>query len=95
MERVTGGWHELGDRRGVLLLQLPPDFERDDARLGYVLDLLPDWLCTEVEFRHPSWQAEAVYALLERRSVACCVMSGAQLPCVLRATARVRAPART
>jgi uncharacterized protein YecE (DUF72 family) len=40
-----------------------------------------------VEFRHPSWHDEAVFALLERHGAAYCVMSGAQLPCVLRATA--------
>ena len=40
-----------------------------------------------VEFRHPSWHDEAVYALLERHGAAYCVMSGAGLPCVLRATA--------
>jgi uncharacterized protein YecE (DUF72 family) len=40
-----------------------------------------------VEFRHPSWHDEEVYALLERHSAAYCVMSGARLPCVLRATA--------
>jgi len=40
-----------------------------------------------VEPRHPSWHEEAVYALLERHGAAYCVMSGANLPCVLRATA--------
>jgi uncharacterized protein YecE (DUF72 family) len=40
-----------------------------------------------VEFRHESWHEEAVYELLERHQTAYCVMSGAQLPCVLRATA--------
>src|SRR3712207_2795073 len=40
-----------------------------------------------VEFRHASWHDEAVYALLESHGAAYCVMSGAQLPCVLRATA--------
>ena len=40
-----------------------------------------------VEFRHPSWDVEAVFALLERHGAAYCVMSGADLPCVLRATA--------
>ena len=40
-----------------------------------------------VEFRHPSWHDEAVFALLERHGAAYCVMSGAGLPCVLRATA--------
>lgn len=40
-----------------------------------------------VELRHDSWQDEAVWKLLERYQAAYCVMSGANLPCVLRATA--------
>ena len=40
-----------------------------------------------VEFRHPSWHREEVFALLERHGAAYCVTSGAGLPCVLRATA--------
>jgi uncharacterized protein YecE (DUF72 family) len=40
-----------------------------------------------VEFRHPSWHHQDVFALLASHSAAYCVMSGAQLPCVLRATA--------
>ena len=40
-----------------------------------------------VEFRHSSWDDEAVYRILERRGASYCVMSGAGLPCVLRATA--------
>lgn len=40
-----------------------------------------------VEFRHPSWNDEAVFDLLERHAAAYCVTSGAGLPCVLRATA--------
>jgi uncharacterized protein YecE (DUF72 family) len=40
-----------------------------------------------MEFRHPSWHDEAVFALLERHGAAYCVMSGAKLPCLLRATA--------
>ena len=41
-----------------------------------------------VEFRHPSWHGdEAVFELLERHGAAYCVMSGAHLPCLLRATA--------
>jgi uncharacterized protein YecE (DUF72 family) len=85
--RLTACWHELGDRRAVLLVQLPPTQARDDARLDFFLGLLPDWMRVAVEFRHPSWHDEAVYALLERHRAAYCVMSGAGLPCVLRATA--------
>jgi uncharacterized protein YecE (DUF72 family) len=40
-----------------------------------------------VEFRHDSWLDDAVFALLEQHGAAYVVMSGARLPCVLRATA--------
>jgi uncharacterized protein YecE (DUF72 family) len=71
----------------VLLFQLPPDFERDDARLDSVLTALPESIRVSVEFRHPSWNSPEVYALLARHNAAYCVMSGAQLPCILEATA--------
>ena len=87
VERITRCWHELGDKRAVLLVQLPPDLARDDARLDYFLASLPEWIRVSVEFRHPSWDQPAVYDLLERHGAAYCVMSGAQLPCILRATA--------
>lgn len=87
IERIVRCWHELGDRRAVLLVQLPPAMERDDARLDYFLSRLPWWIRVSVEFRHPSWDDDAVYAILERHGTAYCVMSGAGLPCVLRATA--------
>ncbi|MGK5115736.1 DUF72 domain-containing protein [Geodermatophilus sp. CPCC 205506] len=85
--RMTECWHELGDRRAVLLVQLAPTQERDDERLDFFLRLLPDWMRVAVEFRHPTWHDEGVYALLERHGAAYTVMSGAGLPCVLRATA--------
>ncbi|HEY5195503.1 MAG TPA: DUF72 domain-containing protein [Solirubrobacteraceae bacterium] len=87
VERIAASWHELGDKRAVLLVQLAPDHARDDARLGYFLGLLPDWIRTAVELRHPSWNDEHVFGMLEHHGAAYCVMSGAGLPCVLRATA--------
>lgn len=77
----------LGEKRGVLLVQLPPDFECDLARLEYFLRALLPQQRAAMEFRHPSWNRDDVFALLERHGVAYCVMSGAGLPCVLRATA--------
>src|SRR5437764_22787 len=77
IERIAASWHELADKRAVLLVQLRPDQSRDDARLQYFLELLPWWIRTCVEFRHPSWNDERVFALLEDREVAYCVMSGA------------------
>lgn len=52
VDRLTSCWHELGDRRGVLLVQLPPSMIRDDARLDYFLARLPWWMSAAVEFRH-------------------------------------------
>lgn len=89
VERIAKGWHELGDRRAVLVVQLRPDHERDDARLDYFLTLLPNWIRVAVELRHPSWQDDEVFSLLARHDAAYCVLSGATLPCVLRATSSV------
>jgi len=86
LQRIREGWHELGDKRAVLLVQLPPSQPRDDTRLAYFLKLVPDWIRVAVEFRHQSWHCEETFALLAAREAAYCVTSGANLPCVLRAT---------
>lgn len=87
VERIAACWHDLGDRRGVLLVQLPPTMTRDDARLAYFLARLPSWMSVAVEFRHDSWLDPSVFDLLTRHGAAYTVMSGARLPCVLQATA--------
>jgi uncharacterized protein YecE (DUF72 family) len=87
IERIAAGMHELRGRRGPLLVQLPPGMPRDDHRLTYFLDHLPEWIEVAVELRHPSWHVEEVFELLARRHAAYVVMSGAHLPCILRATA--------
>ncbi len=84
---MSSCWHELGDKRAVLLVQLAPSHARDDERLRYFLALLPSWMRIAVEFRHPSWHDDAVFDMLQTHGAAYCVMSGARLPCVLRATA--------
>jgi uncharacterized protein YecE (DUF72 family) len=86
LQRIATGWHELGDKRAVLLVQLAPSHPRDDARLAYFLRLVPGWLRVAMEFRHPSWHCEEIFALLDAHRAAYCVMSGANLPCILRAT---------
>jgi uncharacterized protein YecE (DUF72 family) len=87
LKRIAADWHELGDKRAVLLVQLAPSQQRDDARLAQFLDRVPDSIRTAVEFRHPSWHDDTVFEILERHGAAYCVMSGARLPRVLRATA--------
>ena len=87
LERIERSLSILGDRCGVLLVQTPPDLECDLPRLAYFLKQLPEGRKVACEFRHPSWHQEVVFALLEEAGCAYCVMSGAQLPCILRATA--------
>lgn len=89
IERIGRGLDALGDRRGPLLVQLPPDMERDDARLDYFLGAVPDDIQVVVEPRHPSWVDDAVFDLLARHGASYCVMSGAGLACELRATAEL------
>ncbi|HJQ30876.1 MAG TPA: DUF72 domain-containing protein [Pyrinomonadaceae bacterium] len=84
---VCEGLSKLGEKRGVLLVQLPPTLAADLPRLGYFLSIVPEGLRVAFEFRHPSWHREDVFRMLEDGGAAYCVMSGAGLPCVLRATA--------
>jgi uncharacterized protein YecE (DUF72 family) len=59
----------LGERLGALLVQIPPNFARDDERLSAFLDLI-DGRRTALEVRHPSWLVPEVFALLEKHGVA-------------------------
>jgi len=86
IERFERCWQLLGDCRGVLLVQLHPEQQRDDARLDFFLRSMPDSIRVAVELRHPSWNDPAVYRLLKRRRAAYVVMSGAGLPCIPQAT---------
>jgi uncharacterized protein YecE (DUF72 family) len=72
--------------RKMQLVQLHPEQQRDDERLDHFLGLMPDWICAAVELRHRSWNAPAVFDLLQRRRAAYVVMSGAGLPCIARST---------
>jgi uncharacterized protein YecE (DUF72 family) len=87
LARIDHGLMRLGGRSGVLLVQLPPAAVVDHARLAYFLTCVPSGLKVAVEFRNSSWHTDEVFGILERHGAAYCVMSGAQLPCILRATA--------
>ena len=84
--RIAAAWHALGDRAACCWSSSPPTSARRRPA-GVVPGRLPPWIRVAVEFRHASWHDDAVFGLLERHGAAYCVMSGAGLPCVLRATA--------
>jgi len=66
----------------VVLIQLPPSFDRQRGHrlyLGRLLDTL-EGLPLAVEFRHRSWAADRVFAELERRRVTLVAVDVPDLP---------------
>ena len=61
---------ELGERRGPILFQLPPNFKKDLERLKDFLALFPDGFRAAFEFRNTSWFDEDVYDALREHNVA-------------------------
>jgi uncharacterized protein YecE (DUF72 family) len=85
--RVAG---ELGPRLGPVLFQLPPFLRKDMPRLVAFLEstaaLVPKPKIA-LEFRHPSWFDEEVFAALRESRAALCVAEGESLESPLVATA--------
>jgi uncharacterized protein YecE (DUF72 family) len=60
----------LANRLGPVLFQLPPNFEKDAARLASFLYKLPARSPAAVEFRHASWYDDQIFELLRSHNVA-------------------------
>jgi uncharacterized protein YecE (DUF72 family) len=56
-------------RLGPILLQLPPNFTRDDDRLNKFLEQASRTVRWAIEFRHDSWHAPEVEELLRHHDV--------------------------
>ena len=66
----------------VILIQLPPSFDRQRSRRLYLSRLLEtlEGLPLAVEFRHRSWATDRVFAELERRRVTLVAVDVPELP---------------
>jgi uncharacterized protein YecE (DUF72 family) len=62
----------LGRHMGVVLFQLPPNFQKDLPRLGAFLEGLPAGRGAAFEFRHPSWFDDETYGALRSAGCALC-----------------------
>jgi uncharacterized protein YecE (DUF72 family) len=74
-ELVTSLLNVLGTlkkRLGPLLVQLPPNFKKDMARLREFLPLLKSHRAA-IEFRHSSWFDDEVFELLRKHRTALCI----------------------
>lgn len=63
----------LGEQRGPLLFQLPPNLKADLPRLEIFLGALPAGIEPAFEFRHASWFQDATWALLRVHGAAVCI----------------------
>jgi uncharacterized protein YecE (DUF72 family) len=77
----------LGEKRGPLLFQLPPNLKADHARLETFLATLPSGLEPAFEFRHESWFRDETWGLLRAHGAALCVAQTDDLDTPLVATA--------
>jgi uncharacterized protein YecE (DUF72 family) len=77
---------ELGAALGPVLFQLPPTAKRDVARLRDLLAVLPEGVRTAFEFRHGSWLADDVLAVLTDAGAALCVADTEETTTPLLAT---------
>ncbi len=66
-------------RLGPVLFQLAPNFKRDTSTLADFLALLPSDFRAAFEFRHDSWLADDVYAVLERHNTSLCLAESEKL----------------
>jgi uncharacterized protein YecE (DUF72 family) len=55
----------MGDKRGPVLMQLPPNLKKDVPRLKAFLQLLPPDHRAAFEFRHDTWFDDEVYNALK------------------------------
>lgn len=78
----------LGDRLGVVLYQLPPNFKRDLGRLESFLIALPPSPRSAFEFRHLSWFDDDTYRLLEKHGAALCINDNDEFECPVKITAK-------
>ncbi|MBI2832864.1 MAG: DUF72 domain-containing protein [Acidobacteria bacterium] len=77
----------LGDRLGVLLFQLPPFLRKNLAVFDDFLRMVPESTRAALEFRHPSWHDEDVFARLRDRNLALCIADTDRLSTPVVATA--------
>ena len=93
VDRIAAGWHELRNKRAVLLVVFAAHRRQqgvwDSSSTGFRGGSRWLWSSGTPGVEKGSGTHDDVFDLLARHQAAYCVMSGAGLPCVLRATAPV------
>jgi uncharacterized protein YecE (DUF72 family) len=63
----------LGEKRGPVLFQLPPNLKKDLPRLQAFLGMLPQDHRAALEFRNDTWFSEDVYSALRDAGASLCL----------------------
>ncbi len=69
---LTEALPELGPRLGTVLLRVPLEVERDDARLDDLLAAWPPSVPLALELQHPSWHVGETFARLRATGAVLC-----------------------
>lgn len=77
----------LGQKLGILLFQLPPNFKKNADVLRSFLELFPDGTRAAFEFRHESWLDAEVFDALRSRNVALCIADSEKMKTPVEVTA--------
>jgi uncharacterized protein YecE (DUF72 family) len=78
----------LHEHLGPILWQLPPTLKKDSDRLRGFLQTLDRGIRHAIEFRHPSWLSDDIFALLKEYHVAQVALSSQAMPMCLEITAK-------
>ncbi|MBD3248443.1 DUF72 domain-containing protein [Candidatus Woesearchaeota archaeon] len=76
-------------KQGCFLWQLPPSMEKNEhnlEKLGKFLDVMDKRKKNAIEFRDRSWWSKEVYDMLEDNNVGFVVVSGLDMPSVVKVT---------
>jgi uncharacterized protein YecE (DUF72 family) len=79
LEEFSARVRALGTRLGVILIQLPPQFELTTENAHALREFLPELprdMRFSIEFRHPSWMRRHVTDLLSKYNVALALTDG-------------------
>jgi uncharacterized protein YecE (DUF72 family) len=72
--------HNLKEKLGCVLFQMPPSFIFSHERMQKLIDSLDPSFRNVVEFRHTSWWSEEVFLALEKHHITFCGMSHPDFP---------------
>jgi uncharacterized protein YecE (DUF72 family) len=88
LERFFDRLEPMKEKIAVVLWQLPGRLKKDAARIDDFLCQVPKYYRHAVEFRHPSWQDDEIFAILRKHNAACVALSSLAMPMDLTVTAQ-------